>query len=70
MRSSDISLTITILLIFAGMYLYNILAVGIKNIQGNWPEYRCNPSVMPFAGMFGHEVGSNFTYCIQNMQSD
>ena len=70
MRSSDISLTITILLIFAGMYLYNILAVGIKNIQDNWPEYRCNPSVMPFAGMFGHEVGSNFTYCIQNMQSD
>ena len=70
MRSSDITLTITIILIFVGMYLYNILAVGIKNIQDNWPEYRCNPSVMPFAGMFGHEVGSNFTYCIQNMQSD
>lgn len=70
MRSSDITLTIVIILIFVAMYFYNILAVGIKNIQDNWPEYRCNPSVMPFAGMFGHEVGSNFTYCIQNMQSD
>lgn len=70
MRSSDITLTIVIILIFVGMYFYNILAVGIKNIKDNWRVYRCNPSVMPFAGMFGHDVGSNFTYCIQNMQSD
>tara|TARA_Y100000389_G_scaffold116342_1_gene113485 strand:- start:143 stop:559 length:417 start_codon:yes stop_codon:yes gene_type:complete len=26
--------------------------------------------VMPFAGTFGHDVGDNFTYCIQNMQTD
>ena len=70
MRASDITLSIFIILIFVGMYFYNILAVGIKNIQDNWPEYRCNPTVMPFAGMFGHDVGSNFTYCIQNMQTD
>ena len=70
MKSSDIFLAIFIILIFAGMYLYNILAVGIKNIQENWPEYRCNPSVMPFASMFGHDTGTNFTYCIQNMQTD
>ena len=42
------------------MYFYNILAVGIKNIQDNWPEYRCNPSIMPFAGTFGHDVMDNF----------
>ena len=70
MRSSDITLTIVIILIFVAMYFYNILAVGIKNIQDNWPEYRCNPSIMPFAGMFGHDAGSNFTFCIQNMQTD
>ena len=52
------------------MYFYNILAVGIKNVQENWPEYRCNPMVMPFAGTFGHDAGQNFTYCIQTMQSD
>ncbi len=70
MRSSDITLSLFIILIFVGMYFYNILAVGIKNIQNNWPQYRCNPTVMPFAGTFGHDVMENFTYCIQNMQGD
>ena len=70
MRTSDITLSIFIILIFVLMYFYNILAVGIKNIQDNWPQYRCNPSIMPFAGTFGHDVMDNFTYCIQNMQGD
>lgn len=70
MRSSDITFSIIIILIFVGMYFYNILAIGIQNIQDNWPEYRCNPMIMPFAGTFGHDAGQNFTYCIQNMQID
>jgi predicted PurR-regulated permease PerM len=70
MKSSDITLSVFIILVFIGMYFYNILAVGIKNIQDNWPEYRCNPMVMPFAGTFGHDAGQNFTYCIQTMQTD
>ena len=70
MRSSDITLSIFIILVFLLMFIYNILAVGIKNIQDNWPKYRCNPSIMPFAGTFGHDVMGNFTYCIQNMQGD
>jgi predicted PurR-regulated permease PerM len=70
MRSSDITLSIFIILVFAGLYFYNILAVGIKKVQDNWPEYRCNPMVMPFAGTFGHDAGQNFTFCIQNMQAD
>jgi phage-related minor tail protein len=70
MRSSDIFLSIFVLLIFAFLYYYNILAVGMKEIEDNWPEYRCNPAVMPFAGSFGHDAGDNFTYCIQNMQTD
>jgi len=70
MKSSDITLSIFIVLVFIAMYFYNILAVGIKNVQENWPEYRCNPMVMPFAGTFGHDAGQNFTYCIQTMQSD
>jgi hypothetical protein len=70
MKSSDITLSIFIVLVFIAMYFYNILAVGIKNVQDKWPEYRCNPMVMPFAGTFGHDAGQNFTYCIQTMQSD
>lgn len=50
--------------------MVNILSVGIKNIQDNWPTYRCNPVVMPFASIFGQDPVSNFTYCIQTMQSN
>ena len=70
MKTDDIFLSVFIILIFIGIMLFNVISVGIKQIQDNWPEYRCNPMVMPFAGYFGHDAGENFTYCIQNMQSD
>jgi hypothetical protein len=70
MKSADITLSIFIILVFITMYFYNILAVGIKNIKDNWPKYRCNPMMMPFAGTFGHSVSKNFTYCIQTMQGN
>ena len=66
--NSDLFLSIFIILIFVGLYLINILGVGIKNIQQNWSLYRCNPIVIPFAGLFGKDVTSNFSFCIQNMQ--
>ena len=70
MRTSDIALSLFILIVFVGLYAANILAVGIQRIKDDWPKYRCNPMVMPFAGTFGHEVKSNFVYCIQNMQKN
>ena len=73
MKSSDIGLAAFIFLIFIGLYVSNILAIGIKNIQQNWPKYRCNPIVMPFAsyvGPSGTNPSENFTYCIQNMQTN
>jgi len=70
MKSSDISLTVIIILIFILLYVFNILIVGIKNIKNNWPKYRCNPVVMPFASFFGQNPTTNFTYCIQTMQSN
>ena len=70
MKSSDLFLTILIIIIFIGLFFLDILSVGIKNIKANWPEYRCNPIAMPFAGQFGHDVGANFTYCIQSMQTN
>jgi hypothetical protein len=69
MKASDIFFTVIILFIFTLLYCYNILVAASKNIQQNWPLYRCNPIIMPFAGYFGHDTTSNFTYCIQNIQS-
>ncbi len=69
MRGSDIFLAFFIFLIFLGLYFYNVFTINFKNIENNWPEYRCNPTVMPFAGSFGVDPTANFTYCIQNMQT-
>lgn len=69
MKFKDIFLVFIILLMFLAIFIFNTFSAGISNIKKNWPVYRCNPSVMPFASYFGHEPVSNFTYCIQNMQT-
>jgi uncharacterized protein YaaR (DUF327 family) len=70
MKTSDLTITIFIIIIFIILYVFNILAVGINKIKEDWTLYRCNPSVMPFASVFGHDTISNFTYCIQSMQGN
>lgn len=69
MKVSDILLTIFIIAIFLGLYVSNVLAIGMKKVQDNWPLYRCSPAVMPFAGIFGHDVGTNLMQCIQTTQT-
>lgn len=69
MRALDIFLSLFIFFLFIAIYVFNTLSVGMNTIRNNWPKYRCNPSIMPFASYFGHEPVSNFTYCIQNMQT-
>lgn len=69
MKSSDLFLSFFILLVFVGIYAFNTFTVGIEKIKKNWAVYRCNPTIMPFASWFGHDPVSNFSYCIQNMQT-
>lgn len=70
MNGYDISLTILILLVFVFLFLAPVFSVGIQNIRNNWVKYRCNPVVMPFAGLFGEDPTTTFTYCIQSMVKD
>jgi hypothetical protein len=70
MKTSDLSITIFIIIVFIILYVFNILSVGINKIKEDWPVYRCNPAVMPFASIFGQDTISNFTYCIQTMQGN
>ena len=69
MKSSDIFYTLFIIIIFVFLYMFNILVVGISQIQADWPLYKCNPLIMPFASVFGYDTGSNFTSCIKNIFS-
>lgn len=70
MKSSDLSLTILIFIVFICLFMFNIFSLGIKNVKNDWPKYRCNPIVMPFASLFGQDAAKNFTFCIQTMQSN
>jgi hypothetical protein len=70
MKTSDLTITIFIIIVFIVLYVFNILTVGINKIKEEWPVYRCNPAVMPFASVFGQDTVSNFTYCIQSMQGN
>lgn len=70
MKFSDMLFTLLILLAFVGMFVFSIVSVGLKNIKKKWPEYRCNPMVMPLAGQFGFDPIENFTHCITQMQSN
>ena len=70
MKGSDILLSIFIIFIFVALQLFNILAIGIKNIQDNWTLYGCNPLIAPFASIFGKDTSQNFEYCIKNMNTN
>ena len=70
MNGYDITSTLIILLVFGFLFIAPILSVGIQNILNNWVKYRCNPVVMPFAGLFGENPSTTFTYCIQTMLKD
>jgi hypothetical protein len=70
MQASDLSRSVLIVAAFALLYLFNVLTVGIGRVKKNWVLYRCNPAVMPFASLFGHDAMQNFTFCIQNMQTN
>ena len=70
MKTSDLTISIFIILIFIVLYVFNVLTVGINKVKEDWPLYRCNPAVMPFASYFGQNASENFTYCIQSMQGN
>jgi len=68
MKSSDITQGVLVVLLFLGLMFANTASAGVERIKKNWPEYRCSPSVMPFAASFGHDPVDNFTSCIAQMQ--
>lgn len=69
MNSGDITLTIFILWVFTMLHSFSKISQQLDTIKQNWGDYRCKPSIMPFANIFGHDAFENFTYCIQNIQN-
>jgi len=49
-------------LCIVGVYLVS----SLQDIKDNWPLYRCNPMYMPLSD----DVEKDFTYCVQNIQTN
>ena len=66
----DLGSAVVIIFIFSILHAALAVSIGISNIKNNWEYYKCNPSIMPFASVFGHDVGKNFNECVQINQVD
>ena len=67
MAFSDVLLSLFIVFIFIGLYAYNVFSISVKQVQDNWPQYRCNPMYMPFSEQFGQDPMDNFSHCVHSM---
>lgn len=66
----DVTRAIGVLVvIFGGNFIGELINIQ-SNIERNWPKHRCNPIIMPFADMFGHNSKENFIYCMQSIQKN
>jgi hypothetical protein len=59
-----------IIIIFSLLHIVLTLSINISNIKKNWPHYKCDPTIMPLAGVFGHDPIENAEQCIKTMQVD
>lgn len=66
----DIVQAVVIVLIFAALFFISMMAAGLKDLKKKWPEIRCSPTAMPFAGYLGHNPMENFVFCIGKIQSN
>ena len=77
MRASDVLLSILIMVVFFSLAIFGLVGAYQEKIKQNWPEYKCDPMVIPLAGQLGPtvngkpvSVAGNFMECIQSIQTD
>jgi hypothetical protein len=73
-------MTIIVILVFFVAISYYYIYNNLQPIKADWAKQRCNPTVMPFAGLINPPdpkkmsafdfTAQNFTGCIQNILSD
>lgn len=59
-----------VLCVTIGIYIALEKSADFSNIQQHWAEYRCQPHMMPLAGLFGYDVNENFQFCLQQIIQD
>lgn len=68
MKSTDINLSILIIMLFGVLITITKITSKIKSFEKNWSTNRCNPLIMPFVSLFGQDATQNFMSCIQMLE--
>lgn len=55
MGLGNLGSVVIIIFIFSLIHLFLSLTIGISEIRNNWDKYKCNPGIIPFAGVVGPE---------------
>ncbi len=62
--SNALVFMILLLLVFVTTVFGSQAVMDIKRIKADWPNQRCTPLIMPFAGWFGVSAKENFEFCM------
>jgi len=55
---------IGIIAAFAGILFVLVAMNSYKIIRANWPFYRCQPEITPFASFYGHNLKETMNFCV------
>jgi len=70
MALGDTGNAFLIIIIFCLIQLFIALSIGIAQLRNNWDKYKCNPAVIPFASIAGHDPITTFQDCTKEIQGD
>lgn len=59
-----------IVFLFFLIHLFLTASMGISYIKNNWEQYKCNPGIIPFAGVFDKDPVENAKDCVKLVQVD
>lgn len=60
-------LAFLLIAVAVALYIWIENSANFAGIKNNWAEYRCQPQMMPFAGLFGYSINENFEFCLQQI---
>jgi len=71
LNGGSIVVSVLLVIIFIGLIIYLYIQINIKLLRKDWPLNRCNPLLMPFAGLIMPQSNqsaweyteANFSYC-------
>ena len=76
--SGSVGLTVVVIIVFFLINSYLFIRINTNYYKRNWVSYRCNPSIMPFAGIINappdkdklEYTFDNFSFCLNKILDD